>query len=31
MQLPATIIGDDELSNSIRAIQKSLFRIESKR
>ena len=31
MQLPNTIIGDDDLSNSIRAIQKSLFRIESKR
>ena len=31
MQLPDTIIGDNDLSNSIRAIQKSLFRIESKR
>ena len=31
MQLPETIIGDDDLSTSIRAIQKSLHRIESKR
>ncbi len=31
MKLPESVIGDDHLSNSIRAIQKSLFRIESKR
>ena len=30
MELPETIIGEDDLSSSIRAIQKSLFRIESK-
>ena len=30
MEIPETIIGEDDLSNSIRAIQKSIFRIESK-
>ena len=30
MELPETILGEDDISSSIRAIQKSLFRIENK-
>ena len=30
MDLPETILGEDDISSSIRAIQKSLFRIENK-
>ena len=30
MELPETVIGEDDISSSIRAIQKSIFRIENK-